>query len=240
MPRDRCISESRFLQRQEGGRLAPDVQSRHSPGGGGGLPGGGGGGGATSDDPRPPLTLTPVIVTYNFALVLLSAYMCYEIFFIARKKTRQITFLYVYHHATMIINWWLGVAYVAGGQAFFHPLLNSGVHVVMYTYYALLALGPQWRPYLWWKRYLTTLQLGQFAIVIVHTITNIVVDCSFPKGFNWAMTLYALSLIALFANFYRHAYSKSPSQRARKLPREQKGVYKNGHGHLPDTENHVD
>lgn len=26
------------------------------------------------------------------------------------------TFLHVYHHATMIFNWWLGVKYVAGGQ----------------------------------------------------------------------------------------------------------------------------
>lgn len=26
------------------------------------------------------------------------------------------TFLHVYHHGTMIFNWWLGVKYVAGGQ----------------------------------------------------------------------------------------------------------------------------
>ncbi|PVD23857.1 hypothetical protein C0Q70_17131 [Pomacea canaliculata] len=38
------------------------------------------------------------------------------VFFILRKKNGQITFLHVYHHATMVINWWLGVAYVAGGQ----------------------------------------------------------------------------------------------------------------------------
>ena len=43
--------------------------------------------------------------------------------------------------------------------AFFHPLLNTGVHVLMYTYYGLAALGPQWQRYLWWKKYLTTLQL---------------------------------------------------------------------------------
>ena len=30
------------------------------------------------------------------------------------RRQRQITFLHVYHHATMILNWWLGVAYVAG------------------------------------------------------------------------------------------------------------------------------
>lgn len=39
-----------------------------------------------------------------------------QIFFILRKKNGQLTFLHVYHHATMIFNWWAGVKYVAGGQ----------------------------------------------------------------------------------------------------------------------------
>lgn len=39
-----------------------------------------------------------------------------QIFFIMRKKFNQISFLHVYHHATMIFNWWAGVKYVAGGQ----------------------------------------------------------------------------------------------------------------------------
>lgn len=37
-------------------------------------------------------------------------------FFILRKKNNQLTFLHVYHHGTMIFNWWAGVKYVAGGQ----------------------------------------------------------------------------------------------------------------------------
>ena len=31
----------------------------------------------------------------------------------------------------------------------------------MYSYYALAALGPRLQPFLWWKKYLTQLQLGQ-------------------------------------------------------------------------------
>ncbi|RXN34560.1 adenine DNA glycosylase-like protein [Labeo rohita] len=38
------------------------------------------------------------------------------IFFILRKKNSQLTFLHVYHHGTMIFNWWAGVKYLAGGQ----------------------------------------------------------------------------------------------------------------------------
>ena len=40
----------------------------------------------------------------------------FQVFFILRKKNNQISFLHVYHHCTMIINWWLGVKYIAGGQ----------------------------------------------------------------------------------------------------------------------------
>lgn len=41
----------------------------------------------------------------------------------------------------------------------FHALLNCVVHVVMYTYYGLTAMGPNYQKYLWWKKYLTTIQL---------------------------------------------------------------------------------
>lgn len=44
-----------------------------------------------------------------------------QVFFILRKKNRQLTFLHVYHHATMIFNWWAGVKYVAGGQCEYTP-----------------------------------------------------------------------------------------------------------------------
>lgn len=44
-------------------------------------------------------------------------------------------------------------------SAFFIGLLNTFVHIVMYSYYGLAALGPHMQKYLWWKRYLTSLQL---------------------------------------------------------------------------------
>ena len=37
-------------------------------------------------------------------------------------------------------------------------MLNCAVHVLMYTYYMLAAIGVDQR-YLWWKRYLTRIQL---------------------------------------------------------------------------------
>uniref|UniRef100_A0A8C2Z2H4 Elongation of very long chain fatty acids protein n=1 Tax=Cyclopterus lumpus TaxID=8103 RepID=A0A8C2Z2H4_CYCLU len=128
------------------------------------------------------------------------------IFFILRKKNSQLTFLHVYHHATMIFNWWAGVKYVAGGQSFLIGLINSLVHVVMYLYYGLAAVGPSVSKYLWWKRYLTSLQLLQFVTVTIHTTYNLFADCGFPDSMNIVVLVYSLSLIALFSNFYYHSY----------------------------------
>lgn len=46
-----------------------------------------------------------------------------------------------------------------GGHSTFFGLLNTFVHIVMYSYYLFSALGPQFQKYLWWKKYLTTLQM---------------------------------------------------------------------------------
>ncbi|XP_067309138.1 ELOVL fatty acid elongase 8a [Pseudorasbora parva] len=136
------------------------------------------------------------------------------IFFILRKKNNQLTFLHVYHHGTMIFNWWAGVKYVAGGQSFLIGLINSFVHVVMYMYYGLAALGPHMQKYLWWKHYLTSLQLLQFFIVTIHTAFNLYADCDFPDSMNLVVLGYALSLIALFSNFYYQSYLSKKTKMA--------------------------
>ena len=46
--------------------------------------------------------------------------------------------------------------YVLG---FFVPLLNTFVHIFVYSYYGLAVFGPSMQKYLWWKKYLTKLQL---------------------------------------------------------------------------------
>ena len=56
----------------------------------------------------------------------------------------------------------------AGGLGTFHALLNSIVHVIMYTYYGLTALGPSFQKYLWWKKYLTSIQLVRYGGALVQ------------------------------------------------------------------------
>lgn len=37
--------------------------------------------------------------------------------------------------------------------------MNSFVHVIMYAYYGLSAMGPQFAKFVWWKKHLTKIQL---------------------------------------------------------------------------------
>ncbi|XP_066039751.1 very long chain fatty acid elongase 4-like isoform X1 [Chamaea fasciata] len=135
------------------------------------------------------------------------------VFLILRKKQEQVTFLHVYHHGSMLFNWWSGVKYVPGGQAFFIGMLNSFVHIFMYGYYALASLGPRMHRYLWWKRYLTILQMCQFVAIAAHSSYNLFTECPFPDGFNTAVFLYILSLLALFLRFYYRTYIRGKREK---------------------------
>ncbi|XP_030628384.1 elongation of very long chain fatty acids protein 7a [Chanos chanos] len=137
------------------------------------------------------------------------------VFFVLRKKNNQITFLHVYHHSIMPFTWWFGVKFAPGGLGTFHALLNCIVHVIMYTYYGLAALGPAYQKYLWWKKHLTLVQLIQFVIVTSHIAQYFFMDCPYQYPiFVYIIGLYGLVFLILFLNFWYHAYT-----RGNRLPR---------------------
>lgn len=155
------------------------------------------------------------------------------ILFALRKKKTQITFLHVFHHFSMVINAWLGIMYVAGGQTFMTVMLNSLVHGFMYAYYGLAAMGPSMRKHLWWKKYITQMQLVQFAIIVTHAVTGMLnPKCTYPSGFSMAFIGYGCLFAFLFSNFYSHSYKKPDAN----------GHVANGHaksnGHHHTTTHH--
>lgn len=83
----------------------------------------------------------------------------FQVFFVLRKKDKQVTFLHLYHHTVMPMISWGATKYYPGGHGSFIGMINSFVHIIMYTYYLLSAFGPRVQPYLWWKKYITTMQL---------------------------------------------------------------------------------
>uniref|UniRef100_UPI00398EE908 very long chain fatty acid elongase 2 n=1 Tax=Pristiophorus japonicus TaxID=55135 RepID=UPI00398EE908 len=130
------------------------------------------------------------------------------IFFVLRKKNSQVTFLHVYHHATMFNIWWCVLNWIPCGQSFFGPTLNSFIHVLMYSYYGLSTI-PSMQPYLWWKKYLTQAQLIQFVLTIIHTLSAAIKPCGFPLGCLMFQSAYMATLVILFINFYMKAYRKT-------------------------------
>nr|ATI22178.1 elongase 3 [Brachionus koreanus]QBO55914.1 elongation of very long chain fatty acid 9d [Brachionus koreanus] len=161
----------------------------------------------TVDYSEDPLAMRMVSVLWFYYISKLIDFVD-TICFALRKKTNQITILHVFHHLTMFPYGWIGLKYVGGGQTFFLCMLNSFVHTVMYAYYGLSALGPSVQKYLWWKRYITQLQLLQFFAVMTHSIINVYVECAFPKAFSLSYLIYGMIITGFFINFYVQSYIK--------------------------------
>ncbi|GFW72075.1 elongation of very long chain fatty acids protein 4 [Trichonephila clavipes] len=82
------------------------------------------------------------------------------IFFVLRKKHNQISFLHVFHHSAVIfVLWWILYSRIIGMYMIFIAVVNNSIHVIMYMYYGLSAMGPYMQKYLWWKKYLTRIQI---------------------------------------------------------------------------------
>ena len=124
------------------------------------------------------------------------------LFFILRKKINQITFLHVFHHGIMPVTWYFGIRFVPGGLGSFHALINCIIHVFMYFYYGLSACGPQFQKYLWWKKYMTKMQMIQFIIVMAHSSQFFFIPCDYPIIFSYWICSYALIFMIFFSNFY--------------------------------------
>eukprot|EP00091_Calanus_sinicus_P000546 TRINITY_DN10479_c0_g1_i1.p1 TRINITY_DN10479_c0_g1~~TRINITY_DN10479_c0_g1_i1.p1 ORF type:complete len:164 (-),score=57.99 TRINITY_DN10479_c0_g1_i1:131-622(-) len=80
----------------------------------------------------------------------------------------------------------------------------------MYLYYLLSALGPKVQKYLWWKRYITTLQLVQFVMVFFHAIQPIFFECDYPRPASIMFAVTGLQYFILFTAFYKKTYKKAP------------------------------
>ncbi|KAJ9590199.1 hypothetical protein L9F63_016688 [Diploptera punctata] len=133
------------------------------------------------------------------------------VFFVLRKKQRQITFLHMYHHTVMPMISWGCTKYYPGGHGTFIGVINSFVHIIMYFYYMMAAMGPQFQKYLWWKKYITTLQMGQFCLAFLHSFQLLFHDCEYPRWSLFLILPNAIFFYYLFSDFYNKAYSSLSS-----------------------------
>jgi len=101
-----------------------------------------------------------------------------------------------------------------GGHSTFFGLLNTFVHIVMYSYYLLTAMGPKLQPYLWWKKYLTAFQMLQFIAIMIHAFQLLFIECNYPKAFVWWIGLHAVLFLFLFNEFYQQSYQQKKSRKS--------------------------
>lgn len=115
------------------------------------------------------------------------------LFFLLRKKNQHVSTLHVIHHGVMPFSGeldltlstlcdnftdalffaylvWMGMKFAPGGHSTFFAMLNAFVHIVMYFYYMIAAMGPEYQKYIWWKKYLTAFQMV-CAIVVTQMLT---------------------------------------------------------------------
>lgn len=146
-------------------------------------------------------------------------------FFVLRKKNDHVSTLHVIHHGCMPFSVWMGMKFAPGeyprremaarvtnpttfpgGHSTFFALLNTFVHVVMYFYYMVSAMGPRYHKYIWWKKYLTTLQIVQFIMIMTHQFQLLFTECNYPKSFMVWIGLHGVLFLFLFSDFYRASY----------------------------------
>ncbi|XP_005090244.1 elongation of very long chain fatty acids protein 5 [Aplysia californica] len=123
------------------------------------------------------------------------------VFMVLRHRQRQISFLHVYHHASMLLLSDLSRLYYPWPSISTFLAINSFIHVVLYLYYGLTAVNPDNPPK--WKKQMTQIQILQFIIGFIiafygHRYHHFCVYSMF----------YGVTMIVLFSNFYYHAYVK--------------------------------
>ncbi|XP_036146176.1 elongation of very long chain fatty acids protein AAEL008004 isoform X2 [Monomorium pharaonis] len=130
------------------------------------------------------------------------------VIFILRKKYNQISFLHVYHHTATLFLAWISCKYAPGGMWTFIMMPNCAIHVIMYTYYLCACLGPKMQKTITpWKKYITRLQLIQFAIMMVHTFQALLPSCEpTRKPLAYIYMSQIVLMFYMFLDYYRKSY----------------------------------
>lgn len=125
---------------------------------------------------------------------------------ILRKKQHQLTFLHLFHHATIPLVW-LYLIHIghANGTIWFGAWVNSLVHIIMYSYYLLTVTTRPVNRSL--KKAVTHLQLTQFCLCVIHAVFACVYERIVPPHLPYIQLLYHVIMISLFTGFYKKAYT---------------------------------
>jgi len=100
----------------------------------------------------------------------------------------------------------VGLKFYPAGYSGFLPIINIFVDAVMYSYYALACAGEEMKKHLWWKKYITQIQMVQFVLVFFHSVKALLVPNCWPFILAFAEGLHAILFFHMFFTFYRRTY----------------------------------
>jgi len=114
-----------------------------------------------------------------------------------RKSTQQMSFLHLYHHATIGVVWGFLLSTGHGnGTARYGAWINSVTHVLMYSHYLWTSYGYK-NPF---KKFLTMWQICQFYSCFLHAVCVLFVFNSdvLPNELAWIQFFYHITMVYLF------------------------------------------
>jgi len=164
-------------------------------------------------DPKNEIYNKGPLVFWFYLFYLSKMYEFLDTFFqCLRKKSLQ--FLHVWHHCITLVLCWVSIYQQ-------HPMqtpditANLLVHTVMYYYYYLCDKGVQ----VWWKKYITRLQIVQFVWDIVWHLAWFYAKNTRPVCNGGIETfhvgnLVVVSFLALFIRFYFQTYKSKGTKAA--------------------------
>jgi len=154
------------------------------------------------------------------------------ILLVLQKKSLQ--FLHVYHHSMTLLLCWTQL-YGNTSVQWVVIVINLFVHVIMYYYYARVAMGAQ----IWWKKYLTTFQIVQFVIdlfVVYYCVFVVWSNRGYLDNYHILKTTFGngahchsrtdfatyfgpallTTYLLLFIEFFRETYKNRPTKKLQK------------------------
>jgi|UniRef100_K3W612 elongation of very long chain fatty acids protein 4 len=128
-------------------------------------------------------------------------------FIIVGKKWNQLSILHVYHHLTIFFIYYVNSRVAYDGDIYATIILNGFIHTIMYMYYFVSAHTRD----IWWKKYLTAMQMIQFLTMNVQGYLMVSRGCpGMPAKIPMFYMVYIQSLFWLFMNFFIRSYCTKP------------------------------
>ncbi|XP_055915267.1 elongation of very long chain fatty acids protein 7-like isoform X1 [Eupeodes corollae] len=159
------------------------------------------------DESNPETERYTLWLSYTYCLVKILDLLD-TVFFVLRKRYNQVSFLHFYHHLLLALLAPVVYHYNPNGHMGVMGYINSIVHTVMYFYYFLSNLSPNMKNSIWWKKYITLMQMGQFVFLTGFFLYPLINGefCGYPFKFLYFALAQNFVFMILFSNFYIKTY----------------------------------